>query len=239
MPDPIDLTRMMTAAEAAAYLATNPDAVNRGLAPLSYWIEKCNVGSAGARSWPVDTSGKVPTADSQVATANGLLTTIDADTGNLGNILTENQNVKYNLTSIQHEQFGAPAAMTSASSTKYVKRIAPLAIALDGAGAGNGTVVAALASYTGCARLLGVWSPTADAATTFTFAITAGTLVGPTVFGLALVANAVTNFSGSGGWGLPISGTISTDNNKAMTVAVAGGPASVSIYLLYEQWYEY
>ena len=137
--------------------------------------------------------------------------------------------------------FGEITAGTAVQ--KHQKRIANVLLTSDGAGAVAATaVVPALAGYTCHARLIGVWADSTDAATTFTFAIAAGTILGPAVHVVATTANSVTQFgaAAAGQTGCPVyvRGTIAADDNKALTCAVAGYAATANLWVMLEYWYE-
>jgi hypothetical protein len=130
---------------------------------------------------------------------------------------------------VQVHDFGS-ISEAAAEAGQIRTKIIPLAT--DGAGACAATAVhVGPTGYYPVVRLKRVICDTADPATTLTFTVTAGTLVGPASIVIALVASTVnTQMLDQLLYDL-------TDASQ-INVEVTGGPASKTIYLEVEYWSE-
>jgi len=210
MPEVELYNRLMTAGDAAAILAASPDLFAGQRKTLREWLAIMPRDSAGKAYFPVDTSGKLLSTETSGADIAGV-----------------------NRYEGSPRYFGVAPQGSAAACAAGQHRLNFLAFGLDGAGAGTGTAVPALAGYSGCLLLKGMWAA-ASGAETNTVSVTGGTLVGPAAHAVTTVANKCTS------WGLelPLRATATTDINKDMVFTIAGALLSQTIYILYEYWYE-
>lgn len=139
--------------------------------------------------------------------------------------------------------FASPDFTSSTPMGNVQRRIACVLMVTDGSGnCAATTIVPALAGYTGHALIYGLTSTVADAAGTYTWAVAAGTILGPSAFTMQVAAGQFTFFSAAVpnvcGVGLPIRGTVAADDNKAITLAIANGAATSTHWVYVEYWYE-
>ena len=122
----------------------------------------------------------------------------------------------------------------STASFNARRRIGVKEITLDGSGeASNQELVAALSGYYGVIEMLGIWSDTADANTSFTFQDSddAALTGGPAAFIVNIAASTVNT---------QLEGVVmhGANDNKALEVDITAGAASKVVVLLFRYWYE-
>ena len=218
------LQRRLTAAQAQALVSGSPVQLTGLMLPLAEWMKlgAINVAPDGTLVWAANSSG---------------LRKIDAPTtSDLSNVLQYTAQLGSNPITQD------PTGIYGGTYSKYARRLGLLKITTAGAGAGTGALVPAVSDATGVAELLGIWFGASDASNTWTIAVTGGTLVGPGSYIIAGTQYAVTQFgaiaAGGTGFPIPVSGTNGTDDNKEITIAVAGAAATTDHYVIYRYWYE-
>ena len=124
-----------------------------------------------------------------------------------------------------------PIAEAADIAVAKQRRIAQ--IPLDTNAGGESAVVDLHAGPTGyypVAKLLGIISSIADAATNMNFTVTGGALVGPATRAIALEAHTYLDLNGMQLWNL-------TDGST-LHARLTAGPVSGTIWLFYEYWSE-
>lgn len=147
---------------------------------------------------------------------------------------------------VNQPTFGDPGA-TGAAQLRSHHKWAFVALTEAGGSIAATEIVPALAGYTSHAEIYGIWCPagTTDAANTWTFAISGGTLLGPAVWTMNITASLFHWFTAGAanidGVPFPLRGTAAAaaDDNKAMTVSAAGlAVVGTTYYILLKYWYE-
>lgn len=141
----------------------------------------------------------------------------------------------------------AGATTSDDAAAERHRRFISVPLTEAGGTIGAHVIVPALAGYTGHALVTGIWCPagTTDAANTWTFAVAAGTILGPDVFTMNLTALRYHFFTAgvAGVYGQPIAlrGTVGAgaDDNKAITIQAADlAIVGIDYYIEGVYWYE-
>ena len=210
------LDELVTAAEMNATITERRNTLVRR--PRREWLDMMNVSSAGVLGFPGNSAGQLAVTEASAAAIAASALRLQQGT---------------------HLYFSG----TTNIDAYYQRRIFSVDLTSDGAGAiAATTIVPALAGYTGHAQVIGIWANATDAASTWTFACTGGTLLGPATHVIATTASSVTQLgaTAAGQTGCPIfiRGTLAADDNKAITVSAAGYAATNTATIFGYYWYE-